>query len=105
MGQSIFSDVNPVMPQGISSTAYKRDVNPVMPQGISSIAYKPPMQRMQQVSEIMKAVTNPAQFAKSQFPDIPDDIINNPQAILGYLQQTRGIGNAQLQQILQQYGR
>lgn len=48
----------------------------------------------------IQAMRNPAAFAKQAFPDIPDAIQNDPNQILGYLQQTRGISNAQIQQIL-----
>lgn len=52
---------------------------------------------------IFQTLRNPATFAKQQFPDIPDSMMNNPEEILGYLQQTRGIDNNQLQQILGRY--
>lgn len=58
---------------------------------------------IQKVNYILQTLRNPAAFVKQQFPDIPDNIMNNPQQILGYLQQTRGIDNGQLQQILGQY--
>ena len=55
-----------------------------------------PMQRMQMVQQ---AMTNPAAFVMNAFPDIPEGIRNDPNQILGYLQQTRGITNDQIQQI------
>jgi len=58
---------------------------------------------MQRIGMAMAAMRNPAAFVKQQFPDVPDSMLNNPQQILGYLQQTRGIGNDQIQQILGQY--
>lgn len=64
---------------------------PMMPQN--------PMQRM---SFLMQAMKNAPQFVKQAFPDIPDDISNNPGQILQYLQQTRGITNQQVQQMMNQ---
>lgn len=84
MGQSIFKSLNPGM-DGSPSQA--------MPGGPQ---FANPAQK---VTYIMQAMRNPAAFMKQQFPDIPDDIINNPDAILGYLQKTRGISNEQIQQL------
>lgn len=39
---------------------------------------------------IMNAMANPAAFVQEQFPDVPENIRNNPNAVLNYLQQTRG---------------
>lgn len=55
-----------------------------------------PFQRMQQVMSVMN---NPAAFLKQRFPDIPDEIMYDPNRILQYLQQTRGITNEDIQQI------
>ena len=52
----------------------------------------------------MQAMRNPAAFIKQRFPDIPDNIINNPDQILSYLQQTRGITDQQIQQLYGMYG-
>lgn len=57
----------------------------------------------QKANYIMQTLTNPAAFVKQQFPDIPDNIMNDPAQILSYLQQSRGISNeeiASLQQTL-----
>lgn len=80
--------MNPLcqMMNGSMSTA-----QPMMPQN--------PMQRM---SFLMQAMQNPSQFVKQAFPDIPDNISNNPGQILQYLQQTRGITNQQVQQTMNQ---
>lgn len=56
---------------------------------------------LQNIGAIMQAMQNPAQFVKQQFPDIPEQIQNNPYQILQYLQQTRGITNQQIQQAQQ----
>lgn len=49
-----------------------------------------PQNPVQQLQAILQAMTNPAAFMKQQFPDIPDEISNNPGQIFNYLQQTRG---------------
>jgi len=69
-------------------------------QPISGAArFQNPMQRYQ---FIMNAMTNPVAFIKEQFPDVPENIQNNPTAILNYLQRTRG--NAFTQQMQQVAG-
>lgn len=67
-------------------------------QNISNMQFANPMQMATYILQIMR---NPAQFVKQQFPDIPDQIMNNPTQILQYLQQTRGISNQQIQQAQQ----
>jgi len=44
----------------------------------------------QKAHYIMQAMSNPAAFIQEQFPDIPENMRNNPNDILNYLQQTRG---------------
>lgn len=60
---------------------------------------------IQKVNYILQTLRNPAAFVKQQFPDVPDSILNsgNSEQILRYIQQTRGIDNGLLQQILGQY--
>ena len=58
-----------------------------------------PVQKMQY---ILQAMQNPAAFVKQHFPDIPNEISNDPNRILQYIQQTRGISNEQINQIAQQ---
>ena len=65
-----------------------------MPQG-RPVA-QTPMQKMQQA---MQAMSNPAAFVKRMFPDIPDSIMNNPNLIMQYLQQTRGITPMDIQNV------
>ena len=65
-------------------------------------AFNNPMQKMQYV---MQAMSNPAQFVMQAFPDIPPQMQNNPNQILQYLQQTRGISNQQIQNIMNQIPR
>ena len=57
------------------------------PQQSPKIAFGNPMQQAQYV---MKAMANPAAFVKEQFPDVPENIRNNPDSVLRYLIQTRG---------------
>lgn len=63
------------------------------------IQFQNPMQKMQY---IMQAMTNPAAFVKKVMPDIPNNIVNDPNQILKYMQQTRGITNEQIQQAANQ---
>ena len=57
-----------------------------------------PMNPMQKMQMVMQAMQNPIGFLTQRFPDIPQNIQNNPGQILQYLQQTRNISNAQIQQ-------
>lgn len=67
------------------------------------VIFQNPMQKAQYIMEAMK---NPAAFVKEQFPDVPENIRNNPDAILSYLSQTRGSQFAQqVQQVSGMYGR
>ena len=74
---------------------------PMQPQMSGTPVFNNPMQKM---NYIMQAMTNPAAFVKNAFPDIPDQIQNNPNQILQYLQQTRNISNQQIQQLMGQFG-
>ena len=58
-----------------------------------------PMNPMQRMNMVMQAMRNPVAFIRQAFPDIPEGIQNDPNQILGYLQQTRGITDQQIQQI------
>ena len=86
---------NMLMGQGQQAPAS----NPVQPPMSGGIQFANPLQKMQY---IMQAMQNPAAFVKQHIPDIPDNIAGNPGQILQYLQQTRGITNAQIQSIAQQ---
>ena len=89
MGQSIFGSMNPA---------------PAMPAPTPQPQQMPgagqflnPFQQMQQV---MSAMNNPAAFLKQRFPDIPNEIMNDPNQILQYLQQTRGrLTNEDIQRV------
>ena len=75
---------------------------PPQPQMSGGPQFQNPIQKMQY---IMQAMTNPAAFVKQSFPDIPQNIQNDPNQILRYLQQTRGISDQQIQQVYNMYGR
>lgn len=87
---------------------YERITHPMMnmpqqmqkQQSFSGPVFRNPIQK---AAYIMKALTNPAAFVKEQFPDIPDGISHDPVQVRNYLQQSRGISDQQLQQLMQQY--
>jgi len=56
------------------------------------------MNPMQKMNYILQAMRNPAQFVRNAIPDLPAEIANDPNRILQYLQQTRGITDQQIQQ-------
>lgn len=62
------------------------------------------MSPLQRINFIRQAMVNPALIIKQRFPDIPDQIMNDPGKILNYLQQTRGITDQDIQNITLQYG-
>lgn len=76
---------------------YSRIIGQPAAQQMSGANFMNPIQKAQY---IMQSLTNPAVFVKQQFPDIPDAILNDPNQILAYLQQSRGISNQQLQQLM-----
>lgn len=55
---------------------------------ISGMRFANPMQKM---GYIMQAMTNPAAFVRSVFPNMPNEISNNPNQILQWMQQTQGV--------------
>lgn len=60
---------------------------------------QPAMNPIQQMNMVNQAMHNPAAFLKRRFPDIPDDIMGNPNQILSYLQKTRGITDQDIQNV------
>ena len=52
---------------------------------------------IQKMNYILQAMRNPAQFVRQAIPDLPDNIANDPNQILQYLKQTRGITDQQIQ--------
>lgn len=85
MSQSIFQAAGLGMPPVQPSPT---------PQHMSGSPVMTPIQR---AAFVMQAMTNTAAFVKQQFPDIPNEIVNNPQEIFNYLQRTRGISQADIQ--------
>lgn len=53
----------------------------------------------QRANQLLQSLQNPAAFVKQQFPDVPDNILNDPNQVLQYLQRTRNISSDQLKQI------
>lgn len=84
MGQSILQNIMP----GMATNA--------APSG----NFQGPMNPIQQFNSFMQAMTNPAAYLKQKFPDIPDEIQNDPNQILAYLQKTRGISNEDVQKTI-----
>ena len=51
----------------------------VIPAQQSGMQFQNPIQK---AAYIMRTLTNPAAFVKQQFPDVPDDIANNPNQVV-----------------------
>lgn len=83
MGRSIFDSIGPTQ-------------IPVAPPNPGAGQFLNPFQRVQQVMSVMN---NPIAFLKQKFPDIPDEIMNDPNQIMQYLQRTRGITDQDIQQV------
>lgn len=83
------------------NTSLPRMMNPD-PNMANGRAFATPVQKM---SMMLQAMRNPAQFVRNAIPDLPAEIANDPNRILQYLQQTRGITNEQIQQIAGQIPR
>lgn len=60
---------------------------------------------IQKFQAIMQAMQNPAQFVRNAIPDLPAEIANDPNQILQYLKQTRGITDQQIQMLTGQMPR
>ena len=81
-------------------------MNPIfqMVPGLNPLNQQPARTRMinpiQRANYIYQAMRNPVEFVKQQFPDVPEEISNDPNQILDYLRRTRGISDEQLRQIL-----
>ena len=89
--QQLFGGGHPMMPQ-----------TPQMPQMPPMMPRPNPMQMM---ANLMKAMMNPAAFVKQNFPDIPDNIQNDPNQVFNYLQQTHPqVTTQQLQEAQQTAG-
>ena len=79
-------------------TPYERIMG-YQPQQQSSMQFRNPMEKM---NYILQAMKNPAGFVKQAFPDIPNEIQNDPNQILQYLQRTRNISNEQISNTINQ---
>lgn len=77
----------------------------VQPQAPSQVYGQTFQNSLQKANYILQALKNPAAFVKQQFPDIPENISNDPNKILQYLQETRNISNDQISQIMNQFPR
>lgn len=64
------------------------------PAGFSGIRFQNPMQKM---NYIMQALRNPAAFVKQHLPNIPDEIVNDPNRVLQYMQQNMGVTQQDIQ--------
>ena len=84
---------------------YDRIVAPMMKGPIQQSTGPVFQNPIQKAAYIMQALTNPAAFVKQQFPDVPDGIVNDPIQVRNYIQQSRGISDQQLRQIMNQYPR
>ena len=93
--------VNPLFQQffGGGMTSPQPPQMPQMPQMM------PNQNPMQMMANVMRAMMNPAAFVKQYFPDIPDNIQNDPNQVFNYLQQTRPqVTGQQIQQAQQTAG-
>lgn len=59
---------------------------------------------VQRMMAVMQAMQNPAAFVKQRFPDIPQQIMNDPNQIFNYLQQTHGAVSQQQIDQAKQFG-
>ena len=60
---------------------------------------------MDVMTELHHSGLDAAKEIKQQFPDIPDTMMNDPNQVLQYLQQTRNISNDQLAMLMNQFPR
>ena len=60
---------------------------------------------VQQMQYLLQAMSNPAAFMRQHFPDIPENISNDPGQIFNYLQRTRNpVSSQDVQQAQQMTG-
>lgn len=86
--------MNPLY-QMLTGQMYPQNQQMPVQQNFSGIQFQNPIQK---ANFIMQAMRNPVAFVKQAVPDLPSDIANDPNRILQYLQQTRGITNEQIQE-------
>lgn len=75
-----------------------------MSQASPTVSNMNQMNPMQKIGFVRQAMANPGLLIKQRFPDIPDQIMNDPGQILAYLQRTRGITDQQIRQLTSQFG-
>lgn len=86
--------VNPLYLQmmggGMPAQAQAQPMNPMM----SGMRFTNPIQKM---NYIMQAMQNPAQFVRQYMPNLPQEISNDPNMILQYMQQNMGLTQQDIQ--------
>lgn len=60
----------------------------------------PQMNQQNLMGAIANAMRNPQAFAMQAFPDVPREMWNNPAQALQYIQQTRNISQADIQNMI-----
>lgn len=55
---------------------------------------------LQFASEIANAMRNPMTYAMNAFRDVPRELWNDPAKALAYIQQTRGLSQADIQNLI-----
>lgn len=74
-------------------------LNGGMPQGMPMMQQpQQPMNMFQRIGELAQAMRNPSAYLMGRFTDIPPEIANDPDKILAYLKQTRGLSDQDIQQ-------
>lgn len=68
------------------------------PQQMSPRQQALPMNPFQRANAVYQAMRNPAAFVRQMIPDLPQEISNDPNQILQYMQQNMGVTNEQIQQ-------
>ena len=76
-----------------------------MPQTMQRQAPMVSQNPFQRFGEMMAAMRNPMAFVKQRFPDIPDQILNDPNQILQYMQQNCGVTDQDIQMAASQIPR
>jgi hypothetical protein len=81
--------VNPLY-QMLTGQGQQAPMQQQMPQApmMSGMRFQNPLQKM---NYIMQAMQNPAAFVKQHIPNLPDQIANDPNQILQYMQQNMGV--------------
>ena len=59
-----------------------------------------PMNPMAMMGQISQAMRNPQSYAMQAFQDVPREMWNNPEQALQYIMQTRGLTQADIQNMI-----